>query len=55
MTEQDERAVECMCMCGVSLEQLYICFPGFQQDLLQQVHERVRREREDVGYSERIA
>ncbi len=55
MTEQDERAVECMCMCGVSLEQLYTCFPGFPRDALQQVHERVRRERDDEGYVERIA
>ena len=55
MTEQDERAVECLCMCGVSPEELQKCFPGFPCDALQAVYERVRREREEVGYSERIA
>lgn len=29
MKEQDVRAVEAMCSCGMDFETLCICFPGF--------------------------
>ena len=55
MTEQDERAVECMCMCGVCLEGLFQCFPNFSRDELERVYEHVNLERDAAGYKQRIA
>ena len=47
MNEQDCRAVENMCLTGMDLEGLYVCFPTFAKELIDKVYYDVNNKPED--------
>lgn len=55
MKEQDIRAVESMCRCGLSLEGILESFPKFPKEEVTAIYERFkgadRGDSEDVGLS----
>ncbi len=42
MREQDKRAVESMCRCGLSLEGILESFPGFPKDEITAIYEQMK-------------
>ncbi len=47
MNKQDERAVESMCRCGLSLDAIVTCFPQFTKKEIKTIFDRVKEGPED--------
>lgn len=47
MNEQDRRAVENMCLTGMSLEALCACFPNFDRGNIEKIYNEVKNKPED--------
>ena len=46
MNEQDRRAVENMCLTGMELDGLYVCFPTFEKEEIEKIYNAVRNKPE---------
>ena len=42
MNKQDERAVESMCLCGLSLDAIASCFPHFPKKEIKAIYDRIK-------------
>ncbi len=42
MNRQDEKAVESMCQCGLSLDAIMTCFPHFSKKEIREIYNRVK-------------
>ena len=42
MNKQDEKAVESMCQCGLSLDAITTCFPHFSKKEIKEIYNRVK-------------
>lgn len=43
MKEQDVRAVEALCRCGMDLEGVQKCFPKFSEGEIEAIYTRIRK------------
>ena len=43
MKEQDVRAVESLCRCGMDLESILKCFPKFPRQEVENIYLKIRR------------
>ena len=43
MKEQDVRAVESLCRCGMDLEVILKCFPQFPRLEVEKIYQKIRR------------
>lgn len=43
MKEQDVRAVESLCRCGMDLEAIFKCFPKFPRAEIEKIYLKIRR------------
>ena len=51
MKEQDKRAVESLCRCGMSLEGVMSSFPHFPKEEIEAVYNRVNKKKPDADES----
>lgn len=49
MKEQDKRAVESLCRCGMSLESVISSFPHFTKEEIETVYNNVNKVKPDAG------
>ena len=47
MNEQDRRAVENMCLTGMELEELLVCFPGFPREEIERIYAEAGNKSDD--------
>ena len=49
MNKQDERVVESMCRCGLSLDAIVTCFPQFTKKEIRTIYDRIHEAPYDSG------
>lgn len=49
MQEQDKRAVESMCRCGLDIDGVIAVFPKFPREDIVQIYESAKKRDEDSG------
>ena len=54
MNEQDRRAVENMCLTGMELDELYVCFPSFGKEEIEKIYNEVKNKPEDGAEANEI-
>ena len=55
MQEQDKRAVESMCRCGLDLEGIINVFPGLPKDEITVIYKYVRDKNTDINGKSNIS
>lgn len=55
MKEQDKRAVESLCRCGMSLEGVIGSFPSFPKEEIEAVYRSVNKLKSDAGDGGRVS
>ena len=47
VNEQDRRAIENMCLTGMELDGIYVCFPSFRKEEIEKIFNEVKNKPED--------